>query len=51
MKLSEIPTKYLKANVYNYEVDDDNRYIYEGLTDYVGNIIEEEEENGTNFFF
>ncbi|WMT39266.1 ATP-binding protein [Paenibacillus sp. D2_2] len=51
LKLSEIPRKYLKANFYNYEVDDDNRYIYKGLSGYVENIVEEVEENGTNFFF
>lgn len=51
LKLAEIPKKYLKANFYNYEVDDDNRYIYEGLSEYVQNIVEEVEENGTNFFF
>lgn len=51
LKLSEIPKKYLKANVYNYVVDDDNRYVYEGLKCYVDNIVEEVEENGTNFFF
>lgn len=50
LKLSEVPKKYLKANIYNYKIDDDNRYIYEGLNVYVENIVEEVEENGTNFF-
>lgn len=51
LKLSEIPKKFLKANVYNYTVDEDNRYVYEGLSEYIHNIVEEVEENGTNFFF
>lgn len=51
LKLSEVPKKYSRANFYNYDVDDDNRYIYEGLGSYIEHIVEEVEEKGTNFFF
>lgn len=48
LELSEIPRNYLKANIYNYIVDQDNQTIFESLKKLTDNIIQVVDE-GINF--
>lgn len=50
LKLSRIPKIYLDANIYNYELDEDNKEIFEVVRSAVNNIVSII-DGGTNFFF
>ena len=50
LKLSRIPKIYLKANLYNYLLDKDNKDVHEKLNTLVPNIVNEVFE-GTNYLF
>jgi DNA replication protein DnaC len=50
LAFSEIPKRYLQANLYNYKVDDKNREVFEKIKPLLDNIVEEV-DGGLNVFF
>lgn len=50
LELSRIPKMYLNANIYNYELDDDNKEIFSVINDVVNDIVYYV-HGGINFFF
>ena len=50
LELSRIPKMYLNANIYNYDLDECNKEIFEVIKHMVNNIVLAIDE-GTNFFF
>lgn len=50
LRLSKIPKSYLKANIYNYTVDEFNKEIYDKMKDLISDIVNHV-DNGVNFLF
>lgn len=50
LEIAEIPSAYIEANIYNFDIDKDNMEIHDLIKPCLGNIVEEI-DNGTNFFF
>lgn len=50
LELSRIPKMYLNSNIYNYELDNDNKEIFRVISNIVNDIVSIIDE-GMNFFF
>lgn len=49
LELSKIPKEYINANIYNYDVDDNNKNVFEKIKKYVDDIVSFV-ENGYNLY-
>lgn len=41
LELAKLPKQYLRANIYNYKVDNDNQETYDKIFPFINNIVDE----------